>query len=253
MIYMKSVNANDGTMSLDVSFDIGTDPDMNTVFVQNRVSSATAKLPEEVKRMGVTTQKSMSNILMLIGLTSTNESMDQNFLGNYALINVKDQLARIPGIGRVDVLGASSYSMRIWVKPDKLSGLGLSISEIIAAVRAQNVIVAGGKFGAEPAPAGTEFTNTVRLPERLKTEAQFGDIVVRTLSDGSQVKVRDIARVSLEVESYSARSRLNGQAAATIAIYQAPGSNAVVLAESIRATMNDLADKFPEGMPYHCA
>jgi len=253
MIYMKSVNANDGTMSLDVSFDIGTDPDMNTVFVQNRVSSATAKLPEEVKRMGVTTQKSMSNILMLIGLTSTEEEMDQNFLGNYAMINIKDQLARIPGIGRVDVLGASSYSMRIWVKPDKLSSLGLSVSEIIAAIRAQNAIVAGGKFGAEPAPAGTEFTYTVRLPDRLKTEAQFGDIVVRTLSDGSQVKIRDIARVSLEVESYSARSRLNGSPAATIAIYQAPGSNAVVLSETIKETMNGLAEKFPEGLSHTIA
>ena len=253
MIYMKSVNANDGTMGLDVSFDIGTDPDMNTVFVQNRVSSATAKLPEEVKRMGVTTQKSMSNILMLIGLTSSDELADQNFLGNYALINIKDQLARIPGIGRVDVLGASNYSMRIWVKPDRLSGLGLSVSEIIAAIRAQNVIVAGGKFGAEPAPAGTEFTYTVRLPDRLKTEAQFGDIVVRTLADGSQVKVRDVARVSLEVESYSARSRLNGKPSATIAIYQAPGSNAVVLAETIQQTMNSLAEKFPEGLSHTIA
>ena len=185
MIYMKSTNANDGTMVIDVSFEIGTDPDMNTVFTQNRVAAATAKLPAEVTRYGVTTEKSLPNILMLVTLTAEDGRYDQNFLGNYALINIKDTLARIKGIGRVNVLGASDYSMRIWIKPDRLAQLGITIPEIVEAIQAQNVIVPGGKFGAEPSPPGTEFTYTVRLPERLQTEEEFGEIVVRTTEDAS--------------------------------------------------------------------
>jgi HAE1 family hydrophobic/amphiphilic exporter-1 len=250
MIYMKSTNANDGTMVIDVSFEIGTDPDMNTVFTQNRVAAATAKLPEEVTRYGVTTEKSLPNILMLITLTADEESYDQNFLGNYALINIKDTLARIKGIGRVNVLGASDYSMRIWIKPDRLAQLGITIPEIIDAIRAQNVIVPGGKFGAEPAPPGTEFTYTVRLPERLQTEEEFGEIVVRTTEGGSQVKIKHIARIELGVETYNAFTRLNNQECAIIALYQSPGSNAVELAESTIATMEELSQSFPEGIRY---
>jgi HAE1 family hydrophobic/amphiphilic exporter-1 len=164
MIYMKSTNANDGTMTIQTSFDIGTDPDMNTVFTQNRVAAATAKLPEEVKRFGVTTEKSLPNILMLIAITSEDGRYNQHWLGNYALINIKDILARIKGIGRVNVIGASDYSMRIWIKPDRLAQMGITVPEIMDALRAQSVIVPGGKFGAEPAPPGTEFTYTVRCP-----------------------------------------------------------------------------------------
>ena len=250
MIYMKSTNANDGTMVIDVSFEIGTDPDMNTVFTQNRVAAATAKLPEEVTRYGVTTEKSLPNILMLITLTAEGEQYDQSFLGNYSLINIKDTLARIKGIGRVNVLGASDYSMRIWIKPDRLAQLGITIPEIIEAIRAQNVIVPGGKFGAEPAPPGTEFTYTVRLPERLQTEKEFGEIVVRTAEGGSQVKIKHIARVELGVETYNAFTRLNNKECAIIALYQAPGSNAVELAESVITTMEEISQSFPEGIRY---
>lgn len=250
MIYMKSVNANDGSMSLQVSFDIGSDPDMNTVFAQNRVAQASPKLPEEVNRLGVTTKKSFSFPIMIIAITSSNAGYDQNFLGNYATINIKDVLARIPGIGRVDVLGASDYSMRIWVKPDELAHLGITIPEITNAVQAQNVLVPGGKFGGEPAPQGTEFTYTVRLPERLQTEEEFGNIVVRTNPDGSQVKVKDVARVELGVESYNAFTRMDGKTCAMITIYQSPGSNAVDLAESIRTTMDELSQDFPQGIRY---
>ena len=173
MIYMKSTNANDGTMVIQVSFEVGTDPDMDTVFTQNRVAAATAKLPEEVKRFGVTTEKSLPNILMLITLTSEDGRYDQDFLGNYALINIKDLLARTKGIGRVSVLGTSDYSMRIWIKPDRLAQMGITVPEIVQAIQQQSVIVPGGKFGAEPAPPGTEFTYTVRLPERLESEEQL--------------------------------------------------------------------------------
>ncbi len=249
MLYMKSTNANDGTMVIDVSFDVGTDPDMNTVLTQNRVSAATAKLPESVKRYGVTTQKSLPNILMLVTLTSDGR-YDQNFLGNYALINIKDQLSRIKGIGRVDVMGASDYSMRIWIKPDQLSKLGLTVPEIINAINQQNLIVPGGKFGAEPAPPGTEFTYTVRLPERFNSPEAFGDIVVRTQPDGSQIKLGDVATINLGVETYSMIPRLNGETAAIIGLYQAPGSNAVELAEQVLAEMDVLAEKFPESIKY---
>ncbi len=250
MIYMKSINANDGTMTIQVSFDVGTDPDMNTVFTQNRVAAATAKLPEEVKRLGVTTEKSMPNILMLISLTADDPRFDQNFLGNYSLINIKDILARIKGIGRVNVLGTSDYSMRIWIKPDRLAHLGISVPEIVDAIRAQSVVVPGGKFGAEPAPPGTEFTYTVRLPDRLQNEKEFGEIVVRTAENGSQVKIKHIARVELGVETYNAFTRMNSKPCAMIALYQAPGSNAVALAEQVKTTMADLARSFPKSMRY---
>ncbi|MHC4702699.1 MAG: efflux RND transporter permease subunit, partial [Planctomycetota bacterium] len=250
MIYMKSTNSNDGTMVIQVSFEIGTNPDMNTVFTQNRVAAGTAKLPEQVKTYGVTTEKSLPNILMLITLTSDEDKYDQEFLGNYALINIQDVLARIKGIGRVNVFGASDYSMRIWIKPDRLARMGITVPEIVDAIREQSVIVPGGKFGAEPAPPGTEFTYTVRLPERLQTEEQFGEIVIRTGEGGSQVKIADVAQVELGVETYNSFTRLNHRTGAVISLYQAPGSNAVGLAEEILATMAELSRSFPEGMKY---
>ncbi|WKK65023.1 efflux RND transporter permease subunit [Lutimonas zeaxanthinifaciens] len=249
MIYMKSTNSNDGTMVIDISFDVGTDPDMNTVLAQNRVSAATAKLPAEVTKYGITTQKSFPNFVGLYTLTSDGR-FDQEFLNNYALINIKDQLARTKGVGRVDVLGAANYSMRIWVKPDRLASLGIAVPEIMNAINQQNIIVPGGKFGAEPAPPGTEFTYTVRLPERFNSPQAFEEIVVRTNSDGSQVKIKDIATVELGVETYNMRARLNKETCAIVAIYQAPGANAVELVETITGQMDELEKDFPEGMKY---
>ena len=249
MIYMKSTNSNDGTMVIQVSFDVGTDPDMNTVLTQNRVSAASAKLPASVTQYGVTTEKSLPNILLLVTLTSDGR-YNQDFLGNYALINIKDELARIKGIGRVDVMGASDYSMRIWVKPDRLAHMGLTIPEIINAINEQNLIVPGGKFGAEPAPSGTEFTYTVRLPERFNSPEAFGEIVVRTQSDGSQIKLKDVATINLGVETYNMIPRLNGETAAIIALYQSPGSNAVELAEQVIDAMDVMATRFPESIKY---
>jgi len=249
MIYMKSINANDGTMNIQITFEVGTDPDMNTVFAQNRVSSATPKLPEEVKRIGVNTDKTMSSIILAISLYSDGR-YDQNFLGNYALINIKDVLSRIKGVGRVNVLGATDYSMRIWVKPDRLAQLGITVSEIINAIRQQNVIVPGGKFGAEPAPPGTEFTYNVQMPERLVSEEEFGQIVIRTLSDGSQVKIKNVATVELGVETYSTIARFEDSEAAMIALYQAPGTNAVELGNKVIDAMEEMKGSFPEGVDY---
>jgi HAE1 family hydrophobic/amphiphilic exporter-1 len=249
MIYVKSTNANDGTMVIQISFDVGTDPDMNTVLAQNRVSAASAKLPQEVTKYGVTTKKSLPNIMMAMALTSDGR-YDQDFLGNYALINIKDQLSRIKGIGRVDVMGSSDYAMRIWVKPDRLSKMGITVPEIMQAINEQNVVVPGGKFGAEPASPGTEFTYTVRLPERFNSAEAFEDIVVRTQNDGSQVKIGDIASVNLGVATYNMIPRSNGQTCAIIAVYQAPGSNAVALAEEVIDEMDLLAKNFPESVTY---
>jgi len=250
MIYMKSTNSNDGTMTLQVSFKVGTDPDLNTVFTQNEVSAATARLPSEVTQFGVVTEKSLPNILMLVTLTSEDGRFDQEFLGNYAIINMQDALARISGIGRVTVLGASDYSMRIWIKPDRLAQLAITIDEIKKAIQEQSIIVPGGQFGAEPAPPGTEFTYTVRLPERLQNEKEFEEIVVRTTEDGSQVKIKDIARVELGVETYRAFTRLNGKECAIIALYQAPGSNAVELAQQVKSTVEELSNAFPTSIKY---
>ena len=252
MLYMKSTNSSDGSMSLKISFEVGTDPDMNTVFTQNRVASATAKLPEEVKKMGVTTNKSMSNIVMLLAVYSDGR-YDRTFLGNYAIINIQDVLARIKGVGRSQVMGASDYSMRIWVKPDRLSQTGLTVNDISNAIRQQNIIVPGGKFGAEPAPQGTEFTYTVTLPDRLVSEAEFGEIVIRTNSDGNQIRLKDVASVELGAEVYSSQANFKGKECSVIAIYQAPGSNAVELGKSILETMDELKTSFPEGMTYDVA
>ena len=250
MIYMKSVNSNDGTLKLDVSFEIGTDPDMSTVFTQNRVSQATPKLPPDVKNFGVKSEKAFSFPMMLVSLTSPGDVYDQQFLGNYSIINVKDILARVKGMGSVSVFGASDYSMRIWVKPDKIASMGISIPEITNAIKSQSVIVPGGKFGAEPAPAGTEFTFSVQLPDRLQSEEEFGDILVRTNSDGSQVKIRDVARVELGIETYNAFTRLNGETCSALALYQTPGSNAVEIADEVRKQMEELKKDFPEGIDY---
>ncbi len=252
MLYMKSTNSNDGTMVIRISFEVGTDPDMNTVFAQNRVSAATAKLPEEVKRFGVTTKKSMSSIVLALGLYSDGR-YDQEFLGNYALINIQDVLARTKGVGRVNILGASDYSMRIWVRPDRLSQMGITVPEIMNAIREQNVIVPGGKFGSEPAPPGTEFTYTVTLPERLQSEEEFENIMIRTDSKGSQVLLKDVARVELGVERYTTNAKFKSAPCALITIYQAPGTNAVELQEKVLATMNELSHSFPEGMTYDMA
>jgi HAE1 family hydrophobic/amphiphilic exporter-1 len=250
MIYIKSTNSNDGKMVVQTSFEVGSDPDMSTVFTQNKVTVATPKLPEEVKRYGLETEKMLPNILLIITIISPDGRYDQNFLSNFATINIKDVLARIKGVGDVDVMGAGEYSMRIWVNPGRLSQLGITIPEMLSALRAQNIISPGGKFGAEPAPPGTEFTYTVRLPDRLQTEEEFGAVIIRSNPDGSQVRLRDIARVELGVESYNVIGKQDGQDCAIIALYQTPGSNAVALAENIYSAMEGLSKDFPEGIDY---
>ncbi len=249
-LYMQSINTNDGYMTLRVSFDVGTDPDMNNVLTQNRVSSATPKLPEDVKRLGVTTKKSLAFPLMLVTIFSPEKTYDSLFLSNYAKINIGDKLARIPGVGRVDVFGAGDYAMRIWIKPDILAKLGITVPEVVNAVQQQNVIVAGGQFGGLPAPPGTEFTYTVRLKDRLQSEAEFGEIVIRQNANGSQVKLKDVARTEMGTESSKTFVRLNDMPAGAIAIYQSPGSNALDITNTIKTLMADISSTFPEDIEY---
>jgi HAE1 family hydrophobic/amphiphilic exporter-1 len=250
MIYMKSINANDGTMTLQVSFDIGSDLDISNMLTQNRVSQASASLPSAVKNYGVTTKKSLVFPLLLVTLKSPKSTYDNNFLSNYAAININDRLSRISGVGDVKLFGGSDYAMRIWLKPDVIAKLGLTVPDIVRATQEQNVISPAGQIGAPPAPAGTDFTYTVRTQGRLLNEAEFGKIVLRSNRDGSQVLMRDVARIELGTLLYNQIGRNNGKPAAVIAVYQLPGSNALAVAKSIKATMHELAANFPPDMQH---
>ncbi|MCI0523414.1 MAG: multidrug efflux RND transporter permease subunit [Bacteroidales bacterium] len=250
MIYMKSTNASDGNLSLDVSFKVGTDLDNANMLTQNRVSQAEPFMPPSVKQFGITTKKSLTFPLLLISLTSDNAAYDDRFLANYATINMVDAIARISGVGEVKLLGSSDYAMRIWVKPDIMSKLDITIEDVTKALQDQNAISPGGKFGAEPAPAGTEFTYGVVLQDRLIQEEEFADVIIKSKEDGSKVLLGDIADINLGTENYNSRSRMNGKPAATIAIYQTPGTNALEVAEQVKNTANELSKRFPEDIEH---
>lgn len=252
-IYMRSINASDGTLSLRVTFEVGTDLDMANVLVQNRVSEAQASLPEEVKRLGVTVKKSLSFPLMLITLRSPNGSYDSDFLTNYMNINIIDAIARIKGVGQTTPFGGSDYAMRIWVRPDRLTQLGLTIPDITKAIRDQNVITPAGKIGADFSDKGSnqpENTYTVRTRGRLKQVEEFENVVVRSNPDGSQVLVKDVARVELGAEKYTSKGRINGSDAAVLAVYQSPGSNGLEISANVREAMDELSQRFPEDIEH---
>jgi HAE1 family hydrophobic/amphiphilic exporter-1 len=247
---MKSVNANDGSMTLTIAFEVGSDLDMSNVLVQNRVSEATASIPEEVKRLGITVKKKLSFPLMVVSVYSPNGSYDQNFLSNYLTINILDAVARIKGVGQASVLGGSDYAMRIWVKPDQLAKLGLTVPDITRAVQEQNVIAPAGQIGGPPAVAGTQFTYQVRTRGRLSTAEEFGNVIIRSNPDGSQVRVKDVARVELGTQFYSATSRLNKGPAAVLAVYQLPGANGLEVAAEVERVMEEMARDFPSDVAY---
>ncbi|MCC6345114.1 MAG: multidrug efflux RND transporter permease subunit [Bryobacterales bacterium] len=250
MLYMLSTNASDGTEQLSVTFDVGTDVNMNQVNVQNRIAQAQPNLPTDVVQYGLTTRKSTSLPLLLISLSSPKRTHDALFLANYATINIIDALYRVNGVGEVRVFGAGEYAMRAWVKPDALSRLGLAVPDIANAVRQQSNVNPSGKVGAEPSPPGVEKTYTVRSQGRLQTPEQFGAIVVRTADDGSVVRLKDIARIELGALNYQTMSRTNGEPAANIAIFQAPGSNALAVADGVRRLMDELKGRFPADIDY---
>ncbi|MCP4843335.1 MAG: hydrophobe/amphiphile efflux-1 family RND transporter, partial [Halieaceae bacterium] len=252
MIYMDSTNSSDGRMSLNVSFEVGTDLDMANVLTQNRVSEAQATLPEEVKRLGVTVKKRLSFPLLLVSLISPNGTYDESFLSNYAAINIVDEIARIRGVGLAEVLGGSisEYAMRIWIRPDELAKLGLTVTDITQAIQSQNVLVPAGQIGGEPAPPGTEFTYTVDTGGRFETPEEFGAVVVRANPDGSQVLLRDIARIELGSQNYLYKVRLDGQASSLVQVYQLPDANGLDVAEKVMATMERISERFPDDMQY---
>ena len=250
MNYMTSINSNSGDIRLIVNFDVATDPNIDQILAQLRVSQAQSQLPADVNNYGVTVKKSTTAPLLLVGLFSPAGTYDNIFLANYAYINLVDQLTRLPGIGNVQIFGAGQYAMRLWVKPDQLAKLGITVPDIIAAVQKQNTVNPAGQVGGEPIPSGQKFTYTVRAQGRLQTPEQFGEIVVRANTDGSFVRVKDIARIDLGAQTYNVRSRLNGQPSAIIACYQLPGSNAVKAAEAVRNLMVEAKQRFPTDMDY---
>jgi len=250
MLYMKSVNAADGSMNLSVTFDLGTSVNLNQVNVQNRASLAFPRLPEAVTRDGVSVKRSSPDILMAIGLVSPKGTYDSVFLSNYASINLIDMLARVPGVGDVKNFTAQDYSMRLWVKPDKIAALGLTPADLIAAVREQNSQAAAGLIGAEPAQPGQEYQYNVRASGLLQDPEEFGEIIVRAAADGSQVKLRDLARIELGAQTYAAAARVNGAPGCALGIYLAPGANALATAAAIRKQLDDVAARFPPDMAY---
>ncbi len=250
MIYMSSTSASDGSYTLTVTFEIGTDLDMAQVLVQNRVKLAEPNLPEEVKRQGVNTKKKSPNIILMISLFSKDGRYDELFLSNYATLRIRDVLSRIPGVGDVMIFPASDYSMRIWLNPRQLKSRGLTTEDVVAAIREQNVQVAAGQIGQPPAPRGQNFQYTVNVLGRLSDIEQFQEIIVKTAEGGRITRLKDIARIELGGKSYDITSSLSGAPSASIAIYQLPGANALTVAQQVRAVMKKLNRFFPEGMEY---
>jgi HAE1 family hydrophobic/amphiphilic exporter-1 len=250
MIYMKSSNTSDGRMQLDVNFQVGVDQDMSNVLTQNRVSAAQAKLPQDVVAQGVTVKKMSPSILMLISLYSPNGTYDAPFLINYCGINLRDQLLRIPGVAQVDLFGGTDYSMRIWLRPDKLAKLGLTPSDVIAAVKEQNLQAPAGRVGMSPSPKDQEFTFTVSAPGRLVTSDEFENIIIRETETGARIRIRDVGRAELGSQDYNSFGRLDGKPAGAMAVYLLPGANQLKASEAIYETMRHAKELFPQDVDY---
>jgi hydrophobic/amphiphilic exporter-1 (mainly G- bacteria), HAE1 family len=250
MLYMMSTNANDGTMNLKVTYDVGTNVDIDQVNTQNRVSQAGPNLPTSVNQYGVTVKKLMGLPLLVLSVYSPKGTYDSQFLGNYATININDALLRVPGVGQVTNFGTSDYAMRVWVKPDQLTKLGMTVSDLMTAVQQQSTVNPAGQIGGEPAAKGQQFTYSVRAAGRLTSIEEFGDITVRQNSDGSVVRLKDVARIELGSLFYQQIGRFNGKPAVIIAVYQAPGSNALAVAKQLKLQMEDLKSRFPQGLDY---
>src|SRR5688572_27912447 len=249
-IYLKSTNANDGTLTLKVSFEVGSDQDMDNVLTQNRVSQAMPQMPQSVKNYGVTVKKALAFPLLIISIKSPNGSYDNNFLSNYATININDAIARIPGVGQINLFGGSDYAMRVWVRPDVIGRLGLTIPDLASAISQQNQLSPAGQIGGPPAASGTEYTYTVRTQGRLLNEEEFGDIIVRTNPNGSEVRLKDVARLELGTMLYNAVGRHDRRPAAVLAVFQIPGTNALAVAGQVKTTMEELSRRFPRDMEY---
>ena len=249
MLYMSSTSSNDGSYSLTITFKVGTDPDQAAINVQNRVALAESILPQEVVRQGVTTRKQASNMLMVINLYSDNKDHDELFLSNYASINLQNSLARIPGVGNVAQFAAKDYGMRIWIDPDRLMALGLTADDVISAIQNQNIQASAGTIGTPPVTGPQQFQYTLRAKGRLSSVEEFGDIIIRS-EGAANVLLSDVARIELGSQSYGVNSELNQKPAASVAVYQSPGANAIDVADQVYAEMDKLSKAFPQGLEY---
>ena len=250
MLYMSSQATSDGVLNVTVTFKLGTDPDKAQQLVQNRVSQAEPRLPAEVRALGITTVKSSPDFIMVVNLVSTGGNYDITYLRNYATLNIKDRLARIEGVGQVQVFGAGDYSMRVWIDPQKAAEHSLAASDISNAIRSQNVQAAAGIIGASPSPQGVNLQLNVNAQGRLQTPEEFGNIIVKSGERGQITRLRDVARIELGAADYTLRSLLDGQPAVAVAVLQAPGSNAIQIADNVRATMDELQLAMPSGVKY---
>src|ERR1700723_936638 len=251
MNYMYSLNATaNGQMRMIVDFDVATDPNTDLILAQSRETQAASQLPAEVNNYGITVQKSVIAPLMLISLYSPKGTRDAKFLANYAYINLNDPIARLYGVGQTNVFGAGQYAMRIWVKPDQLAKLGITVTDVYNALQAQNTVNPAGQVGGEPAQSNQQFTYAVLAQGRLTSPEQFGDVIVREAPNGGTVRVKDVARVELGTQDYSLMARLNGKPSAAIAVYQLPGTNAVQTVEGVRKLMAQMKQRFPQDIDY---
>ncbi|HUL94810.1 MAG TPA: multidrug efflux RND transporter permease subunit [Usitatibacter sp.] len=250
MLYMGSQATADGNLALTVTFKLGTDPDKAQQLVQNRVSQAEARLPEEVRRLGITTAKGATDLTMVVHLVSPNERYDMTYLRNYAVLNVKDRLARIDGVGQVLLFGSGDYSMRVWLDPRKVAERGLSAGDVVRAIREQNVQAAAGVIGASPGLPNADLQLSINAQGRLANEEEFGDIIVKTDAGGAVTRLRDVARIELGASEYALRSLLNNKPAVAIPIFAAPNSNAIQISDNVRATMAEIKESMPEGVDY---
>ncbi len=250
MIYMYSVNANNGQMTLRVDFDINTRPNDDQILAQMRYSQAESQLPSDVRNFGVTIKKSTTSPLALFSLYSPKGTYNEVFLANYAYVNINDPMTRVPGVGQVQIFGAGQYAMRFWVRPDQLAKLGITVTEILNAIKAQNTVNPAGQVGAEPVPPGQEFTYSVRAQGRLENEEEFGNIVIRANPDGSMVRLKDVARSELGAQMYNMIGRMNGKPSAIMAIYQLPGSNAIQTMDAATKLMEEMKARFPGDLDY---
>src|SRR5580700_4931592 len=251
MNYMYSLNATaNGQMRLIVDFDVATDPNTDLILAQSRETQAASQLPVDVTNYGITVQKSVLAPLMLVALYSPHGTYDAKFLANYGYINVNDPLTRVKGVGTVQIFGAGQYAMRLWVKPDQLAKLQITVPEIVSAIQTQNAVNPAGQVGSEPIPKGQPFTYSVRAQGRLTSPEEFEQIVVRETPETGIVRVRDVARVELGAQSYNVTGHLNGKPSAVIAVYQLPGSNAVATAAAVTKMMTEAKKRFPQDMDY---
>src|SRR5580693_898606 len=251
MNYMYSLNATaNGQMRMTVDFDVKTEPNTDLILAQSRETLAASQLPAEVNNYGIVVQKSVIAPLMLVAIYSPRGTYDARFLANYAYINLNDPITRVRGIGQVQIFGAGQYAMRLWVKPDQLAKLEITVPDVIAAIQSQNTVNPAGKVGGEPAPPGQEFTYAVLAQGRLVSPEEFGKIVVRETPDGGTVRVRDVARIELGSQDYSIAGRYNGKPSAVLALYQIPGSNAVGAAAAANKLMSQLKQRFPEDLDF---